>query len=89
MIDLRPVTLEGRIVRLEPLSEAHVPGLAEWGWSQRSGVTCCTATWTPRRSCSPSSEDLLAKQARGTDLPFAVVFRETGKPVGCTRFMNI
>ena len=31
MIDLQPVTLEGKVVRLEPLSEAHVPGLAEVG----------------------------------------------------------
>jgi hypothetical protein len=28
---IEPVTLEGKIVRLEPLSEAHVPGLAKVG----------------------------------------------------------
>jgi RimJ/RimL family protein N-acetyltransferase len=32
---------------------------------------------------------LLARQAAGTDLPFAVILQETGKAIGCTRFMNI
>jgi RimJ/RimL family protein N-acetyltransferase len=34
-------------------------------------------------------EDLLARQTRGTDLPFAVVTCETGQVVGATRYMNI
>ena len=27
MMEVKPVTLTGKVVRLEPLSEAHVPGL--------------------------------------------------------------
>jgi len=33
--------------------------------------------------------DLLQRQARGTDLPFTVVLRATGKAIGCTRYMYI
>ncbi len=34
-------------------------------------------------------DNLLTLQERGTDLPFAVVHRETGKAIGMTRYMNI
>lgn len=33
--------------------------------------------------------ELLELQAQGTDLPFAVIFRSTGNPIGCTRYLNI
>ena len=36
-LPLEPVTLEGRIVRLEPLSRSHLEGLAE--------VACDPALW--------------------------------------------
>jgi len=32
--DIKPVTLIGNYVRLEPMTEAHVPGLAEIGVGQ-------------------------------------------------------
>jgi RimJ/RimL family protein N-acetyltransferase len=32
---------------------------------------------------------MLKKQAAGTDLPFCVIFRETGKAIGMTRFLDI
>jgi RimJ/RimL family protein N-acetyltransferase len=32
---------------------------------------------------------VLAGQAQGTDLPFAVIHQETGRAVGCTRYMAI
>ena len=31
MMEVKPVTLTGKVVRLEPLSEAHVPGLTAVG----------------------------------------------------------
>jgi RimJ/RimL family protein N-acetyltransferase len=34
-------------------------------------------------------EDLLARQARGGDLPFTVFYKATGKAIGATRFMEI
>ena len=33
--------------------------------------------------------DMLARQARGTDLPFAVVHLESGRAIGATRYMDI
>ena len=89
MIDLRPFTLEGRIVRLEPLSEAHVSGLAEVGLEPEIWRHMLYGNIDTEAKLLAFVQDLLGKQAQGTDLPFAVIFRETGQPVGCTRYMNI
>jgi RimJ/RimL family protein N-acetyltransferase len=83
-----PVTLEGRIVRLEPLTLEHVPGLAE------VGLDPAIWRWTIAR---PSTQDdlrawaetALANRAAGTELPFVTIERATGRPIGSSRYMNI
>ncbi len=89
MIELQPLTLEGRLVRLAPLSEAHAPGLAEVGLEPDIWRHMLYGNVDSEAKILAFVQDLLARQARGTDLPFAVIYRETGKPVGCTRYMNI
>lgn len=83
-----PVTLEGRLVHLEPLSLEHVPGLAEvglepeiWRW-MLAPVTSVSEmrSWV---------EAALAEAEAGRQVPFATVDRATGRPVGSTRFLNI
>jgi len=86
---ITPITLVGRVVRLEPLSEAHVPGLAAAGRDP--------AIWQYMRYGYIDSEPkmaelvryLLGLQARGTDLPFAVIHRADRRPIGMTRYMDI
>jgi len=83
-----PVVLEGRHVRLEPLRESHLEGLAEvgldedlWRWIP-----------TPVRTVEEMAAYLasaLREQAQGVSLPFALVERETGRPIGSTRYGNI
>lgn len=82
---LRPVTLTGAVVRLEPLSLDHLPGLL------RVGLDPALSRWTPMRVMT--EEDMrqyvgkaLEEQARGVALPFAVVLSEAGRVVGSTRF---
>ena len=85
----QPVTLTGRVVRLEPLSEAHVPDLAAVGQDD--------AIWTYMRYPAVRSQaDMLAhvrvlleRQARGTDLAFAVVHLASGRAIGASRYLNI
>jgi N-acetyltransferase len=87
-MNIEPVTLEGRHVRLEPLSLLHHEGLTEvgldesiWRWNP-----------TPVRSGDEMRayiEEALALQARGLALPFATVERSSGRTVGSTRFANI
>lgn len=85
---VRPVTLEGRIVRLEPLSRAHLDGLAEvafdpaiWRWT--------IARPTDRAGLEAWLEAALAAAESGAELPFATVDVATGRPIGSTRFLSI
>lgn len=83
-----PVTLEGRHVRLEPLSQAHqadlaVVGLEEslWRWIP-----------VPVRTTEEMSAYIataLEEQARGVSLPFALIEKATGQAIGSTRYGNI
>jgi RimJ/RimL family protein N-acetyltransferase len=85
---VQPVTLEGRIVRLEPLAEGHLDGLAEvglepslWRWT--------TARPNDRASLRAWLEAALAGRAAGTEEPFATIDAATGRPIGSSRFMSI
>jgi RimJ/RimL family protein N-acetyltransferase len=88
MLDLTPVTLVGRHVRLEPLSREHKADLA------RVALDPELWRWTPTQIHSTDDLDAyieaaLALQRAGTALPFATVDRSTGRAIGSTRFGNI
>ncbi len=88
MVDLTPITLEGRHVRLEPLSRQHKSELAM--------VALDPDLWrfTPTQIHSAVDldayiETALRWQRAGTAIPFATVDRSTGRAIGSTRFGNI
>ena len=85
---LAPVVLEGRVVRLEPLTLAHLGPLlaAASGPRDTYGFTTVPAT---EREMVAWAEVALADQAARRALPFATVERATGRVVGATRFGNI
>lgn len=83
-----PIVLEGRHVRLEPLREDHLAGLAAVGLDEELW------RWipTPVRTVDEMAAYIataLREQAQGVSLPFALVERKTGRPVGSTRYGNI
>jgi N-acetyltransferase len=87
-IPLEPVTLEGRIVRLEPMSAAHLDGLAEvafdpdlWIWT--------LARPTDRAGLEAWMSTALENARAGVELPFVTVDRVTGRPIGSSRYLNI
>ena len=85
---VQPVTLEGSIVRLEPLSEAHLDGLAEVAFEPSLW------TWTlaqPREIGALKAwlDAALANAAKRLERPFATVDQATGRAIGSTRFMSI
>ena len=85
---IRPVTLDGRRVRLEPLSTAHVAGLAE------VGLDPAVWQWTIARPTSEADigawvETALANRAAGSEFPFVTLEASTGRPIGSSRYMNI
>ncbi len=88
-IDLHPITLGGNIVRLVPLSEEHAPGLAEVGLEPDIWRYMLYGNIDTEEKLLGFVKDLLDRQAAGTDLPFTVTLRDSGKAIGCTRFMAI
>jgi N-acetyltransferase len=84
-----PVLLTGKYVRLEPLSEMHVPSLAEVGLEPEIWRYMRYGKVETPEQLGVWVQELLAQQAQGTDLPFAVIHLASGKAIGCTRYLNI
>ena len=85
---VKPVTLEGGIVRLEPLSLDHLDDLARVAFE--GGLW----RWTAVQPSNPDElrgwvQTALAGAAAGTEMPFATVDQASGRAVGSSRFMSI
>lgn len=84
-----PVTLTGRHVRLEPMTEAHIPGLTEIGRGQEFWDFMLYGRMDSEQDMRNWVLDIMGRGARGTDLPFAVIHLESGRVAGATRYLNI
>jgi RimJ/RimL family protein N-acetyltransferase len=85
---VHPVVLEGTHVRLEPLSLAHHADLCQVGLDED------LVRWTEAYVPTPGGlrayiKIALKLQAEGSALPFAVISKATGRPIGSTRYGNI
>jgi N-acetyltransferase len=87
-IAVSPVTLTGVYVRLEPLTKAHLGGLAEVGLDEELWRWIPTPVRTPEEMAA-YIETALDEQARGISLPFAITEQATGRAIGSTRYGNI
>jgi N-acetyltransferase len=83
-----PVTLEGRQVRLEPLTMGHCAGLAEVGLDQELWRWIPVPVRTPEEM-KAYIQTALDEQVRGVALPFVIVERASGRAIGSTRYGNI
>lgn len=88
-MEVKPVVLEGRSVRLEPMSEAHIAGLAEIGVGQPFWDFMLYGNMASVADMRSWVLDILARAGRGTDLPFAVIHLASGRVAGATRYLNI
>lgn len=88
MLEIAPVVLEGRHVRLEPLSLDHLDDLTAAG-AEQALWTYMFADSSDRAGMRDFIEAAQAEQARGVSLPFAVVARDSGRAVGSSRYGNI
>jgi len=83
---MNAVTLEGRIVRLEPLSLDHVDALMAvndpelWRWTVNGVAT--------RAEMAAYVRTALDWHEAGTALPFATILTSENRVVGTTRFAN-
>jgi RimJ/RimL family protein N-acetyltransferase len=85
-----PVTLEGSVVRLEPIRRQH----AELFWQVSKNDLDDIFRWIPysmktREDFQKLIDKALAEQERGESVVFATVERSSGRAIGSTRFMNI
>lgn len=85
---IAPVTLEGRHVRLEPLSLAHHANLSAVGLEEALWRWIPIPVRTPDEMAAYISI-ALDEQARGVSLPFAIVEKDSGCAIGSTRYGNI
>src|SRR5580700_4754941 len=83
-----PVILEGRHVRLEPLTLAHHAELAAAGLDEELWRWIPTPVRTPEEM-SAYIQSALDEQARGVGLPFALIEKAGGRAIGSTRYGNI
>jgi RimJ/RimL family protein N-acetyltransferase len=84
-----PVTLTGKYVRLEPMTEAHVPGLAAVGLDDRIWAYMLYGKVQTEADMRFWVLDILNRQAQGTDLAFVAVHLASGRLAGATRYLNM
>jgi RimJ/RimL family protein N-acetyltransferase len=87
-MNIHPITLDGRGVRLEPLTQAHHAQLCEIGLDDE--------LWRLTTTIIRTSEDMkeyidaaVKDFSEGKTLPFAIIEKSTNKAVGSTRFGTI
>ena len=83
-----PPLLEGRTIRLDPLSRLHLPGLCAVGLDEELWRITTSVARTPAEMEAYVAEALREREA-GTALPFVTVERASGQIIGSTRFGNI
>ncbi|GIO05939.1 N-acetyltransferase [Brevibacillus reuszeri] len=88
MLQIAPVTLAGKLVRLEPMSPEHIDGLWEAGKFEQIWSYMSIMMNTPEDTRS-FVEQALQNQREGTELPFVIISQESGKIIGSTRFLGI
>lgn len=88
-MEVKPVVLQGKHARLEPMTEAHAPALAEIGIGQPFWDFMVYGQINTLDDMRNWVLDILARADKGTDLPFIVIHLASGRVAGATRYLNI
>jgi N-acetyltransferase len=86
---VQPVTLAGKYVRLEPMTEEHTAGLAEIGIGQSFWDFMLYGRIESADDMRNWVLDILSRAKLGTDLPFVAIQLASGRVAGATRYLNI
>jgi RimJ/RimL family protein N-acetyltransferase len=81
----KPVTLAGKFVRLEPMTEAHIPGLTQIGAGQDFWDFMLYGRLESEEDMANWVRDIVSRP----DLPFTVIHLASGRVAGATRYLNI
>ena len=86
---IQRVTLQGKHVRLEPMGEQHIPGLTEIGAGQDFWGFMLYGNMKTEADMRNWVMDILEREKKGTDLPFAAIHLASGRVAGATRYLNV
>ena len=87
--EIKPVTLTGKHVQLEPMTLEHVEPLAEIGIGHEFWDFMVYGKMENVEDMRGWVADILVRAAKGTDLPFVAVHLASGRVAGATRYLNI
>jgi N-acetyltransferase len=88
-MEVKPVVLTGQHVRLKPMTEEHIPGLAKIGAGQTFWDFMLYGNINTVDDMRSWVRDILARAEKGTDLPFVAIHLASGRVAGATRYLNI
>lgn len=88
-MEIKPVTLTGRCVRLEPISQAHLDALAEGCAEPETWRYFPMQPLAMREQMRAWIEDRVVSAAKGTWFAFATIDLASGRAVGSTSFIDI
>lgn len=88
-MEVKPIILQGKYVRLEPMTEEHAPALAEIGVGQPFWDFMVYGRMETADDMREWVQDILARAEKGTDVPFVAIHIDSGCVVGASRYMNI
>ena len=87
--EIKPVTLTGKHVRLEPMTLEHVEPLAEIGIGHEFWDFMVYGKMENAEDMRGWVTDILARAEKGTDLPFVAIHLASGRVAVATRYLNI
>ena len=88
-MEVKPVTIQDKHVRLEPMTEAHAPALAEIGIGQPFWDFMVYGKINTVDDMRNWVLDVLSREKKGTDLAFVAIHLASGRVAGATRYLNI
>jgi len=88
-MEVKPITLQGNHVRLEPLTEAHSAALTAIGAGQPFWDFMVYGNINTEEDMRGWVRDLLSRAEKGTDLPFVAIHLASERVAGATRYLNI
>jgi ribosomal-protein-alanine N-acetyltransferase len=85
MMIVQPTILNGRVVRLEPLTQPHAPSLLQHAEPDLFRFHGSVPEFTE----SGFKKYIEELDARENSLPFAIIFKETEQAIGVTTYLDI
>ena len=88
-MEIKPIVLQGKHVRLEPMTDDHIPRLAEIGLGQPFWDFMVYGRMESEEDMRGWVLDILSRAEKGTDLAFIAIHLVSGRVAGATRYLNI